>query len=86
MCEDDDQPRESDPIRLNVFGQNQSALYKAVSEADMSGQPASEGEYISRVLSKSETPNKFLNFILYPWGKMYLRCSLIFSKKLNLRA
>ena len=53
MREDDDQPRESDPIRLNVFGQNQSALYKAVSEADMSGQPASEGEFIARVLSKS---------------------------------
>ena len=58
------QPRESDPIRLNVFGQNQSALYKAVSEADTSGQPASEGEYITRVLRKSVNTKQILNF--YP--------------------
>ena len=50
MRDDDDYqnasppPRESDPIKLNVFGQNQSALYQAVSEADTSMQPASEGE------------------------------------------
>ena len=50
MREDNDQDqnaapqsRESDPIKLNVFGKNQSALYQAVSETEMSILRASEG-------------------------------------------
>ena len=49
MREDNDQnaapqPRESDPIKLNVFGRNQSVLYQAVSEADTSNMRESEGK------------------------------------------
>ena len=73
MREDDDQnaspqPRESDPIRLNVFGKNQSALYQAVSEADMSRQQTSEGECISRVQSKSVKHQTNSNFYLISLG------------------
>ena len=32
---------ESDPINLNVFGSNQSALYQAVSRGEASGQESS---------------------------------------------
>ena len=60
MREDNDQnaapqPRESDPIKLNVFGQNQSVLYQAVSEADTSNLRESEGK----------TQKHFFTFISY---------------------
>ena len=38
------QPHERDPIKLNVFGNNQSALYQAVTTADVNTQPANGGE------------------------------------------
>lgn len=41
------QSRESDPIKLNVFGKNQSALYQAVSETETSNLRASEGKTLT---------------------------------------
>ena len=38
------QPHERDPIKLKVFGNNQSALYQAVTTADVNTQPANGGE------------------------------------------
>ena len=40
------QPRERDPIMLNVFCKNKSAIYQAVSSEEMSNKLQGEGENI----------------------------------------
>ena len=70
MREDQDQDaaqeaRESDPIKLNVFGENQSALYQAVSKADTSSLRASLGEKETSCLNCRVNNQTFFTFMKY---------------------
>ena len=50
------QPHERDPIKLKVFGNNQSALYQAVTIADVNTQVANGGESHDSIFYALKSP------------------------------
>ena len=70
MREDQDQDAahqagESDPIKLNVFGKNQSALYQAVSQTDTSRLRGSAGEKETSCLNCRVNHQTYFTFMKY---------------------